>query len=145
MKNETMTRGKAFERPKQIFRDDREIAQWAKAVIRKMDPTTPEECQEFQLACFLAASSVVGPDSGRIATTLGIPTILAAGWAENLSRNGVWQEGRVRDGDWFKEEHGNFSFVSDTLVADEFVERSVNERGIATYKLAAGREWWDKN
>jgi hypothetical protein len=109
------------------------------------DPATAEESQVFQLACFLAASSVVGPDSGRIAAMLGIPTNLAIGWARNLCANGVWQEGKVCDEDWFSAEHGDFSFVSDTLVAEGIVERYLNEDGIATYKPAPGSGVLDRN
>ncbi|HTG59984.1 MAG TPA: hypothetical protein VMG63_11335 [Terriglobia bacterium] len=138
-------RGKALQKPPASFKDDREIARWARQATRELEPDTDAKDPNFHLACFLAASSIVGPDEARISRMLGLPSGRVAFWAENLRRAGIWQKGAVRCETWYDEKSGTTGFILAMLVAEGLVESRVDETGVAKYRAVAGREWWQNN
>jgi hypothetical protein len=134
--------GKAFERPPASFKDEDEIARWVQHAVRKFgSPNDPH----YRLACFLAASSIVGPDPIRIARMLGLRLCHVALWAKNLWRSGIWQPGMVASESWHDKKCGFVSFILATLVADGLTERRLNENGEPVYRAIAGKPWWQNN
>jgi hypothetical protein len=137
--------GKAFEKPKAIFRDDQEIARWVKRTVKEMDPIATDESISFRLPCFLIASSLIGPDHHRIANMLALPSHLVEQWAENLRRNGIWNDDKVYDDAWFDEKKGLVSFFLDSVTAEGLIERHLDSSGEAVYSAVPGRHLWDCN
>lgn len=87
--------GEGLQKPTGVFKDDREIAQWVRKAVRKLAPSTDAKHPDFHLACFLTASSIIGPDEARIARMLGLQSGLVAFWAENLRRGCIWRKSEV--------------------------------------------------
>ena len=142
---DTGLRDNALQKSSAHFKNDHEIARWVRQTVRKLDPGADAEDQSFDLACFLAASSVVGPDESRIARMLGLPSGRAAFWATNLRRGGIWQESTVCCECWHDEASGMTSFVFAMLVAEGLVESRVDEMGKIQYRAIAGQEGWRNN
>ena len=138
-------RGKGLQRPSCLFKDDGEIARWVRQAVRKLSPGTDAKHSDFHLACFLAASSIVGPDEARIAGMLGLSSGLVAFWTENLRRGGIWQKSTICCEKWYDEESGKTSFVLAMMVAEGLVESRVDEVGEAHYRALAGPAWWRNN
>jgi hypothetical protein len=137
--------GRAFEKPPAAFKDDKEIVQWVKEAATKLEPPGDDRDLTFQLACFLTASSIVGPHEDRIASILGIQSCQAAFWARNLRRNGLWHDGRVASESWHDEQNGLVHFILASLVADGLTETRLNDAGEIVYRTLGGREWWQNN
>ena len=138
-------RGKGLQKPSGVFKDDREIARWVRQAVRKLDPGADVKDPNFHLACFVAASSVVGADEARIATMLGLPSGCVGFWAANLRRGGIWQKSTVCCEKWYDEECGMISFVLAMLVSEGLVESRVDENGETQYRAIAGSEGWRNN
>ncbi|MCL4788433.1 MAG: hypothetical protein KJ070_16840, partial [Verrucomicrobia bacterium] len=64
--------GKALNKPPALFKNDQDIVRWVRRAVRKLEPGGCLEDPSFQLACRLAASSIVGPDEDRIVRMLGL-------------------------------------------------------------------------
>lgn len=122
-----MPKGRAFKKPTaRTFKNDAEIVAWTTDIVtREMEePDSP-------LACFMVASTVVGPDERRLARMFHIDAFRAAEWAKNLRENGVWrQNGEVMDECWIRDDIGMASFCMDGLVALGLAE--------TPFKAAAG-------
>ena len=84
---------------------------------------TEDSGPDFDAACVLLASAVVGPDAGRIARHLDVPAARVRPLARRLRANGVWCGGRVH-GDWFDEKTGGIAFCLDIGVATGMFERA---------------------
>jgi hypothetical protein len=138
-------RGKGLQKPSGVFKDDREIARWVRQAVRNLSPNTDVKDPNFHVACFLAASSVVGPDQARIARMLGLQSGLVAFWAENLRHGGIWQKCAVCYQKWYDQECGMISFVLAMMVAEGLVESRVDEAREAHYRVIAGPAWWRNN
>jgi hypothetical protein len=137
--------GKALEKPPAFFKNDLGIARWVRRAVRKIEPGGCVEDPSFQLACLLAASSVVGPDEDRIVRMLGLRPHQVALWTSNLRRGGIWKADTVCCGLWFDEQCGRIDFGAAMLVAEGLVESSVDETGEIIYRAVAGPVWWKKN
>jgi hypothetical protein len=112
--------------------------------MRKLEPGCDEDPM-FQLACFVLASSIVGPNEDRLVRMLEVRRHQAAMWASNLRRGGIWQESVVRCQNWYDEEYGFTAFIMALLVAEGLVESRVDEAGELQYRPVAGAEWWQNN
>ena len=137
--------GKALEKPPAFFNNDLGIARWVRRAVRKLEPGGCLEDPNFQLACLLAASSIVGPDEDRIVRMLGLRPHQVALWAANLRRGGIWQEDTVCCGLWFEEQCGQIEFVAAMLVAEGLVQSTVDDKGELMYRAVAGPLWWQHN
>jgi len=137
--------GPAFKKPNRAFRNDREIADWVAGLLRRIDPIAQGKDADGRLLGFLAASSVVGPDSRRIAAMLSLPLNLTELWADNLRRNGLWQNGEVCNDHWFDKRSGRVGLILDSFVASGLARRTLNNSGQAEYEAIAGERWWEGN
>ena len=137
--------GKALEKPPTSFNNDKDIARWVRLAVRKLEPGGCLEDPNFQLACLLAASSIVGPDEDRIVRMLGLRPHQVALWASNLRRGGIWQADKVCCGVWFEEQCGQVEFVAAMLVAEGLVESTLDDKGELMYRAVAGPLWWQHN
>jgi len=138
-------RGKALEKPPTSFKDDQDIVRWVRQGLNKLEVVADTADPSYQLACFLAASSVVGPDENRIARMFGLPRLSVALWAKNLRRGGIWQGGFACREMWHDEECGLFSFILAMLVAEGLVETCGDDAGEPTYRVLGGLRFWQNN
>jgi hypothetical protein len=79
--------------------------------ILQFDATVHLQDPSAVLLCFVLASSIVGPDAERLAAMCEIPPSLAANWAANLRRNGVWKGDKVDCVPWYETKRGVSSFL----------------------------------
>jgi hypothetical protein len=134
----------ALEKPPSNFKCDRDIARWVQRTMRKLEPACDDD-PNFQLACFVLASSIVGPHEDRILRMLEVRPLQAALWARNLRRGGIWQESAVRCQNWYDEQSGFTAFITALLVAEGLVESRVDDAGELQYRPVTGAEWWQNN
>ena len=73
---------------------------------------------------------------------LRIPSGVAALWAANLRRNGIWVDGNVHCEAWYNGQFGLTGFFTDMLAAEGLVERRLSAAGEAEYRGIGGREPW---
>src|SRR6266436_5340191 len=126
-RNEALNGKPAFKKVEPgSFANDTEVACWAIHIAKTIDSNGHPEVwdgdpsrREFQLCCFMVASSVTGADEKRLAAMFNIDEKLVATWAENLRRNGLWlQDGTVVSDPWFDPHGGDIPLTMDCLVAD---------------------------
>jgi hypothetical protein len=137
--------GKALEKPPAFLNNDQDIKHWVRRALNKLEQGADAEDPSYQLACFLAASSVVGPDEDRIARMFGLSSQRVALWAENLRRGQIWQDGMVCCEVWHHDQWGFINFIMAMLLAEGLVERRVDDGEDARFGAIAGPQWWQNN
>lgn len=84
----------------------------------------PVEGPRWDAAMILVAALVVGPNVIRISKLLGIPRRDAVWMGIRLRHAGVWKQGGLMHIEpWMDKEHGDFTFLLDTLVASGEITR----------------------
>lgn len=89
--------------------------------IKQSDPNLDAGSMQFKAAAVLLASSMVGPDSVKIARILMYPVETVLAFGEALTRNGIWRDGKVH-ADW-SGENGGLAFWVDVCVALGWLSR----------------------
>lgn len=152
-KNEALDGKPAFKKADpRAFANDAEVACWAIHIAKTIDSAGHPELWDgdpssraFQLCYFMVASSVIGPDEKRLSAMFNINLKLAAMWAENLRRSGLWlPDGTVVNDSWF-DPHGDIGFTMDCLVADGLLDRQTRPDMEPIYSAAPGRAPHDEN
>ena len=77
---------------------------------------------DYEIACVLITSVVVGADVDKCAKRLKLPLEQVAKIAASFEEHGIWKDGVAQISDWSDEDDGELYFQMDMLRAKGLVE-----------------------